>query len=154
VRELFVDQLRAMLGIEQRLAKDVLPALRERAHAAGLRRALDRHLLETEEHVANLRRVFTLAGEPDVPLEAPPPPPEPVDGGDFAVLLAVLRTEALEVAAYRFLVHTAEALALDGDAAHLLRLNMEQDAYALEEAEKELVQLLAEKAQAPNTPTS
>ncbi|HKB94310.1 MAG TPA: DUF892 family protein [Gaiellaceae bacterium] len=145
MKELFVHELRTMLDVEQRLAKDVLPGLRERAHAAGLRRALDRHLLETEEHVENLRRVFAFTGEPLVPRDAELP--EPAAGNDVEILVSTLRTEALEVASYTFLVHAAQALAVDEDAVRLLRLNMEQDAYALEEAEKELAKLLAEKVE-------
>jgi ferritin-like metal-binding protein YciE len=145
MRELFLHELHVMLGVERRLVQKVLPSLRERAHTAGLQHALDRHLLETEEHAANLRRVFALAGEPLVPLEAELP--GVAAGGDMEILVSILRTEALEVASYTFLVHAAAALALDGDAVRLLRFNMEQDAYALEEAEKELVQLLAEKVE-------
>lgn len=145
MRELFFRELHAILDVEQRLAKDVLPGLRERAHAVGLRAALDRHLLETEEHVENLRRVFAFTGEPLVPHEARLP--EPAAGNDVEILISILRTEALEVASYTFLVQAAQALAVDEDAVRLLRLNMEQDAYALEEAEKELAKLLAENVE-------
>ena len=146
MREIFVRELRAMLWIEQHLADNVLPDLHERAHSVDLRRALDKYLLETQGHVANLRRVFALVGEPDVPLEAPLPPP--AEDGDFGILASVLRTEAYETASYRFLAHAAQALEVDGDAVRLLRLNMEQDAYAGEEAEHALVKLLAEKVSA------
>lgn len=146
MKELFVRELREMLGLEARLADDVLPALRQRAHAVDLRQALDRHLLETEAHVENLRTVLGHADAPARPLDAGAPAlPEETD--DFAVLAYVLETEALEVGSYSFLVHAARALGMDGDAVRLLRTNMEQDAYALEQAEYTLVKLLAEKVE-------
>lgn len=132
--DLFSDELEALLELERRLADEVLPELRERAHAVDLRAALDRHLLETESHVANLKSVRALAVGADA-----------LEGEDFAILLDILRTEALELAAYRFLVHAANALGLDEEAVRLLRLNMEQDAYALEQAEHALAKTLAEK---------
>ena len=132
--DLFSAELEALLALERRLADEVLPDLRERAHAVDLRETLDRHLLETETHVANLKSVRALAVDGGA-----------LEGEDFAILLDVLRTEALEVAAYRFLVHAANALGLDDEAVRLLRLNMEQDAYALEQAEHALGKLLAEK---------
>jgi ferritin-like metal-binding protein YciE len=134
VSNLFAEELEAMLELERRLAEEVLPELRERAHAVDLRADLDRHLLETQSHVANLKSVRALAVHADA-----------LEGEDFAILLDVLRTEALEVAAYRFLVHAANALGLDEEAVRLLRLNMEQDAYALEQAEHALAKVLAEK---------
>ena len=139
-------ELRKMLGLERRLAAEVLPALRVRAHAIDLRHALDRHLLETEAHVANLQTVFALMRTPRVPLDTEAPSlPEEI--GDFATLAYVLRMEALEVASYRFLVQAAQALGEDEEAVRLLRLNMEQDAYALEQAGNTLAKLLAEKVE-------
>lgn len=122
MRDLFVRELQTMLGVELRLEK--------------------------EAHVANLRRVFTLIGEPDVERD-PPPLPVVADGGEIAKLAADVRTAHLEVGAYVFLVHAAEALEVDPEAVRLLRLNMEQDAYAAEQAEHALVQLLAESVTAP-----
>lgn len=134
--DLFSQELESLLELERRLADEVLPELRKRAHAVDLRADLDRHLLETETHVANLKSVRALAVHAGA-----------LEGEDFAILLDVLRTEALEVAAYRFLVHAANALGLDEEAVRLLRLNMEQDAYALEQAEHALAHLLAQKVE-------
>lgn len=133
----FAQQLEELLELERRLADEVLPALRARAHASDLRAALDRHVLETKSHAENLKHVRALAvGAPEL------------DGEDFEILLDILRAEALEVAAYRFLVHAANALGVDETAARMLRLNMEQDAYAFEQAEHALAKLLAEKVTA------
>ena len=147
MREVFRTELEAQLALEQRLLDEVLPALRERARSVDLRDALDHHILETEEHVANLKRVAALTtGGEDAETE------------DVAALAEILRTEHVEIGAYQFLVHTALALGLDGEAVRLLRLNMEQDVYALEQAEHTLAKVLAERVEnyeagAPMTPT-
>jgi len=135
VSSLFVQELEALLELEQRLLDDVLPDLRERTRSPDLRAALDRHQLQTKEHVANLRRVRALAGRTELP------------GGDVEILAEILRVEHREVASYELLVRAALALGMDADAVRLLRLNMEQDAYALEEADHALAKLLAEKVE-------
>ena len=135
--ELFRTELEALLELEQRLLDDVLPGLRERARSADLRAALDRHILETEEHVANLKSVRALSYGSDA---------EQTE--DLAILAEILRAEHLEVARYAFVVEVARALDVDQDAIRLLRLNMEQDDYAREQAEHTLAKLLAEKVTA------
>lgn len=134
--DLFTSELRELLDLERRLLDGELPEMRERARAAGLRAALDRHLLETRMHVENLERVLVLAdaGEIDA-------------GGDFEILASILRTEALEAASYSFLVHAAAALGVGEEHIRLLRTNMEQDAVAGEHAEAALVELLAQKVE-------
>lgn len=124
-----MNELDEILAFEQRLLDEILPAMRERARTVGLRAALDRHLLETEQHVANLRRVSSF--------ELP-------ESGDLALLAEILRIEHAELAAYSFLVEAARALDLDDETIRLLRLNMEQDDYAREQAEHALAKLLAE----------
>ena len=136
MREVFRTELEAQLALEQRLLDEVLPELRERARSVDLRDALDHHILETEEHVANLKRVAALTtGGEDAETE------------DLAALAEILRTEHVEIGSYEFLVETALALGLDEEAVRLLRLNMEQDAYALEQAEQTLAKVLAEKVE-------
>jgi ferritin-like metal-binding protein YciE len=160
VNQLFVHRLRTMLAVEQRLLHAVLPRLRARVRSNDLARALDRHLLETETHVENIRRVFALLREPDVPLESPsldalerdadwtasevPTLPEVQDA---AAAEAILHAEHHEIASYQLLVRLALELGLDGGIVHLLRQNMEQDSYALEQAEHALAKLLAEKVE-------
>jgi ferritin-like metal-binding protein YciE len=136
VSELFRTELEAQLALEQRLLDDVLPELRERARSVDLRDALDHHILETEEHVANLERVVALTRGPEV-----------AEAEDLACLAEILRTEHAEIGTYEFLVQTALALGLDDEAVRLLRLNMEQDAYALEQAAHTLAKVLAEKVE-------
>ena len=93
-------------------------------------------MLRTEEgaHEANLRRVLTLMGEPDVERDAPPEDE----------LAALIRRLHLDIASYTVLVRLAEALEVDPEAVRLLRLNMEEDEYALERTEAELARRLAE----------
>lgn len=136
MRDLFRTELEAQLALEQRLLDEVLPELRERARSVDLRDALDHHILETEEHVANLKRVAALTHGP-----------EAAGAEDLLCLAEILRTEHVEIGAYEFLVQTALALGLDDEAVRLLRLNMEQDAYALEQAEHTLAKVLAEKVE-------
>lgn len=134
--DLFRTELEELLRLERRLLDEVLPEMRERASAATVRAALDRHLLETEAHVRNLERFLVLAEPAETRL-----------GGDFEILASILRTETLEAASYTFLVHTGAALGVDEDHLNLLRLNMEQDDGAGEHAEHALVELLAEKVE-------
>jgi ferritin-like metal-binding protein YciE len=73
--------------------------------------------------------------------------PEVAETEDLACLAEILRTEHAEIGTYEFLVQTALALGLDDEAVRLLRLNMEQDAYALEQAAHTLAKVLAEKVE-------
>jgi ferritin-like metal-binding protein YciE len=136
VSDLFRSELHQLLELERRLLDEVLPEMRERAQAVSLRAALDRHLLETKAHVNNLERILLLADVREAAL-----------GSDFEILATVLRTEAVEAASYGFLVHVAEALGVGEECVRLLRTNMEQDAYAGEEAEHALVALLAQQVE-------
>jgi ferritin-like metal-binding protein YciE len=160
--ELFLHRLRQMLWVEETLAHETLPRLRERAHANHLAWALDRHLLETEGHVRNLGRVFVAIGERARAvesvafrgLEAEAEALLAAAGDDrllvdLALIDAATHSEHLEVAGYEGLVHLAQVLDVGvfQDVVYLLRTNMEQDAYALEELERGLVKLLAEKVE-------
>ena len=121
-----MNDVEDVLAFEERLRDELLPALGERARTVELCALLDRLLLEADEHIASLRRVD--------PLNLP-------DHGDFALIAELLRIQHAKLAAYAFLVQSAP-----GERA--LRLNMEQDAYALEQAEHALAKLLAERATA------
>lgn len=159
VRELLVRRLQGMLWIEEALAGEALPRLRERVHAVELAQLLDKHLLETETHVTNVRLVLHGAAETVLyGVESPAfhglveedartiaaLPPGALRLVDLATLDAVGRVEQLEVAAYRGLVQLAQAVGVELDLVLLLRENMEQDAYAAEEVEHLLAKLLAE----------
>jgi ferritin-like metal-binding protein YciE len=161
-RELFLHQLRTMLWLERQLADDVLPALLDSVHAADLRWAVERHLDETKLHAANVRYVLDVLGADDgseerlalTGLKAAHDflmeriDTTRADVADLFHLDVIVRTEHMEIAAYTWLVHAADALDVAPEATRLLRRNMGQEEYALEEAEKALVKLLAERVEA------
>ena len=90
-------------------------------------------LEEEDDHVLRLRRILRR------PLVDAPVSDE------VATLAEVIRVEHLELARYAVLVHLAQALGVDDEVVHLLRLSQGEEEYALEQAEHALVQLLAEK---------
>lgn len=59
---LFLDQLYDLYDAEKRLC-DALPKMAEAAHAIELQHAFRQHLVETEEHVLRLERVFRSIGQ-------------------------------------------------------------------------------------------
>jgi lipase chaperone LimK len=63
---------------------------------------------------------------------------------EITALAEEIRRLHLEIASYTVRVHCAEALAFDPDEIRRLRLTMERDAYALEQAVDALAQRLAE----------
>jgi ferritin-like metal-binding protein YciE len=159
-RELLEARLRQMLWIELQLAEEVLPGLRERAHASDLRWAFERHLLETEGHVSTLRDVLH-------ELQVPADPEESQafqglvaeheqlvkqvaeDGhllSDLAHAQAATATEHLEMAAYRSLAGLAETLEEETIAIRLRELR-EQEELALEQIGRATAKLLAENVE-------
>jgi ferritin-like metal-binding protein YciE len=159
-RELLAACLRQMLWIERQLADDVLPRLSEQAHAPDLRRGFERHLLETESHVATVRDVLDDLHASIRPEESPAfrglvAEHEQLVGRvaeddhlltDLAHAVAALATEHLELATYETLVSLAESLG-EEEAGIRLREVMEQEEFALEQVEGALAKLLAEKVE-------
>lgn len=160
-RELLLHQLRTMLWVELTLAEEVLPELYEGVHAADLKWALERHTLETEQHVKSLRHVFSVLQAPGDPEESPglkgllqehhavlgSVDRERRDLVDLVHADSIARSEHLEIAAYSGLVHLAQALGLPHDVVTALRENMGQEELALEHAERAQAKLLAEKVE-------
>jgi len=159
-RELLGACLRQMLWIERQLADDVLPRLREQAHAPHLRAGFDRHLLETESHVSTVRDVLGDLHLPAEPEESPSfrglvAEHEQLVGRvaeddhllrDLAHAVAALATEHLELATYESLVSLAESLG-EEEAGIRLRDVLEQEEFALEQVESALAKLLAEQVE-------
>ncbi len=160
-RELFVHQLRTMLWVELTLADDVLPELFELVHSTHLKWAVERHLLETRDHVKNLRRVLVHLEEPANPEQTPAlvalkqehdtllksVPEHDLALRDIVHCDAIARTEHYELAAYSGLVHLGKALGIDHELVTALRENMEQESHALEQVEHGLAELLAEQVE-------
>jgi ferritin-like metal-binding protein YciE len=146
-RQLFVNELQAMLYVEQKLANEVLPELVNEVANTDLKQDLRHHIDETKQQVANLERVFELLGE-----EPKPDKSHAVDGlvaqhdkvvkniqtaelRDFFDACAAAKTEHLEIAAYDGLITTAESLG-DSEVVGLLEENLDQEKSALKKAEK------------------
>ena len=159
-RELLAARLRQMLWIERQLAYDVLPRLRQQAHAPDLRAGLGRHLLETESHVSTVRDVLGDLAVPAEPEESPgfrglAAEHEQLLGrvaeddnllSDLAHAAAALATEHLEIATYESVVSLAESLG-EEEVAIRLREVLEQEEIALEQVESSMAKLLAEKVE-------
>lgn len=159
-RELLGARLRQMLWIERRLAYDVLPRLREQAHAPDLRAAFDRHLVETKSHAATVRDVLG-----DLYVSVEPEESHSFRGllaehdqltgriaeddhllNDLAHAVAALATEHLELATYESLVSLAESLG-EEEVGIRLRALLEQEELALEQVESAMAKLLAEQVE-------
>ena len=159
-RELLGAGLRQMLWIERRLAYDVLPLLRQQAHAPNLRAGFDRHLVGTKAPAATVRDVL---GDLDVVVE---PEESPSFRGllaehaqlvgrvpegdhllnDLAHAVAAVATEHLELATYESLVSLAESLG-EEEVGTRLREVLEQEEIALEHVESAMAKLLAEQVE-------
>lgn len=159
-RDLLVARLRQMLWIELQLSQQVLPELLEQSHAIDLKHGFERHLLETERHVAAVREILHELEAPAEPEESPALQGlvreheqivAQVAGGsrlleDLAHAQAAGATEHLETAAYDSLSALAEALG-EEEIAIRLREVMEQEELALELVDRGVAKLLAEKVE-------
>lgn len=156
-KELFVHELQDMYYAEKTLTK-VLPKLAREASDSELADAFRSHLEETEQHVANLERVFEELGERPKAEQCPG-----IDGierehsefmeehegtdGVIDVFLtgAAARAEHYEIAAYTGLVNKARALR-ERDAVELLQENLRQEKEALKNVESISRRILREEA--------
>jgi ferritin-like metal-binding protein YciE len=142
VDELFVDRLHRMLWVEERLAREVLPAVLDRAQGNELRHGVERHLVETKEHVLTVRTILNLLGERQDGIEEPALVVE-LGGTDLELCELLARTEHLEIASYTFLRSLANALGHEDVGMRLTEV-LEQEEYALELVNKATAKLLAE----------
>ncbi len=62
LQELLVEEMRDLLHAENQLVK-ALPKMAKAAHDASLKQGFERHLAQTQEHVARLEKAFELLGE-------------------------------------------------------------------------------------------
>jgi ferritin-like metal-binding protein YciE len=157
-REMLAACLRQMLWIEQQLAEEVLPELSEQVHSPDLKQGFDRHRLETEAHVRTVRGVLDDLRLPSEPEESPAfrgllaeheqlaRRCESPLMCDLAHAVAALASEHLEMATYDALVSVAES-AGEEEIGIRLREVLEQEEFALEQVEKAMSKLLAEKVE-------
>ena len=157
--DLFVHELEDVYYAEQQLTK-VLPKLAQEVSDTEFSDALEHHLDETKEHVANLEQVFQELGVPpkgekcpgidgikeehDTFLQENDPDDDVLD---LFVTGAAARTEHYEIAAYTGLVEMAQSLGAT-KAAELLQQNLKQEQEALKKVETISKRLLKETATA------
>lgn len=144
--ELFAHELGDILYVEEQLVSKVLPKLISEVNDNELRSALEKHLVQTRKHVANVERVFELIGEsPETEVclgfEGLTKEHEKMVGEtsndliDVVDLGAAARTENYEIAAYETLRRMAKALGED-EAVVLLDQNLKQEKEALQIVER------------------
>ena len=156
-RQLFVNELKGMLYVEQRLAQDVLPQLEREIQNNEFKQSIREHTQETKRHVANIERTFELLGE-----EPKPDKSHAVDGlvaqhekvvkniqspelRDIFDAGAAAKTEHLEIAAYESMITTAESLG-ENEIVSLLEENLDEEKEALKKVKKVAEQLVRETA--------
>jgi ferritin-like metal-binding protein YciE len=143
--ELFVHKLGAALTMEETIL-DMLENLEEEASDPQLKRNLQQHHQETQQHVANLQQIFRALGEE--PETQPCPAIEGLEKEgkqmvkqaddslvDAVILSGVIETEHHEIAVYDGLIITAEQMD-DQDIVALLHENLEQEETTLDKAVK------------------
>jgi ferritin-like metal-binding protein YciE len=138
LHELFVDELRDILGAEKQLLK----GLKKLAGAAGsdkLREAFEKHYSQTEEQIERVKQVFTSIGstarakkckamegllaEAEEILESFESQPEVLDA---ALICAAQKVEHYEIASYGCLVTFAKLMELK-DAEELLTTTLNEE---------------------------
>ena len=62
IKELLIEELRDLLHAETQLT-GALPKMAEAAHDPKLKEAFEKHLVQTENHVARLQQAFSILGE-------------------------------------------------------------------------------------------
>jgi ferritin-like metal-binding protein YciE len=147
-----VNELKAMLYVERKLADEVLPELADQTSNGEFEQSIRHHLEETKQHVANLERAFELLGE-----EAKPDKSHAIDGlvaqhdkvvkniesdqvRDVFNAGAAAKTEHLEISAYESMIATAGSLGED-ELVSLLEENLDREKDALKTVTKVSQQL-------------
>ena len=145
-RELFLHELGDILYVERTLVEKALPKLIGEVQDDELRAALEQHLGETRNHVANVEKVFKSLGEeaevePCLGFEGLTKEHDKMieetsdDLVDLVDLGAAARTENYEIAAYEGLRRMAKAMG-EEEAVELLDANLAQEKEALRTVEK------------------
>jgi ferritin-like metal-binding protein YciE len=149
--EFFLHRLHQMLWVEETLSDEILPLFYEHVHATDLKYGIERHQLETKQHVLTVRTCLNLMGEKQHGIESPAllglkaehdrlMEEFPTDLMHCDVLA---QGEHFEIAAYTALRSMANALGEEDIAMRLTEI-LEQEEYALELVHKATVKILAE----------
>jgi ferritin-like metal-binding protein YciE len=155
-QELYVHKLGAALKMENTIL-DMLPQLAEHANDEQLRQALQHHYDETQQHVANLHRVFDALGAQVDDSACPAIEGLEKEGqanlklvddtlNDHVIIAGVTETEHHEIAVYEGLITKAEAMG-EQDIAALLQENLENEQATLQKAQQMSQQLAQQAAQ-------
>lgn len=141
LKKLLIESLKDLYWAEQQLVKS-LPTMREGATTAELKLAIEEHIIQTQEHVRRLARIFELCGERaeakkceamaglikegEQVIESTP-------GGsmtrDAGIILAAQKVEHYEIATYGGLVEFARTLGLR-EVAGLLNATLDEEKQA------------------------
>lgn len=137
LRELYIDELKDIYSAETQLLK-ALPKMAKAAQSNELRSGFEKHLKQTEGHVARLEQIFaTLDEKPTgkkcvgmegLIKEGGEAPAEDYEGDvkDSALIGAAQRVEHYEIAAYGTVRAMAEKLG-DEKAAKLLSQTLQEE---------------------------
>lgn len=142
-----------MLCVEETLADEVLPKLREEVTEKHFREALDEHLDQTRMHAERVADVFKKLKERPQREESPALAGlrrkhdehvrEIADSKlrDLFCASSAAHTEHLEISSYHSLITLANALG-EPEVVHLLDQNLHEEEEALEKVEKSLPERL------------
>jgi ferritin-like metal-binding protein YciE len=146
MHEMFTHELGDILDAERQFLKGQAE-MAKNATDATLRAGIEKHMAETERHIANVERVFTLVGE------EPKAEKCPVAAGlvteakqgmkearvaairDCLIGEAAEKVEHYEIVSYRGLIASAEALG-QAEAVKLLQENLAQEEKTAQALEK------------------
>ena len=137
LRELFVDCLKDIYWAEKALTK-ALPKMAKNATNQNLIDGLNNHLTETEEQIARLEQVFSLAGEKAVAKKCEAMAGLVKEGEDImestevgavrdaGIIAASQKIEHYEIATYGTIIAFAKTLGMD-DVADILHVTLEEE---------------------------
>jgi len=124
LEKLFIDSLKDIYWAEKHLTK-VLPKMKKKATSDELKKAIEEHLAQTEEHVTRLEQVFNLCGKKPqakkceamegLTKEGDSIVEETEDGSetrDAGIIMAAQKVEHYEIATYGTLVVFAKTLGM------------------------------------------
>jgi ferritin-like metal-binding protein YciE len=145
-QDLFLHELGEMLYVERKMADELLPMLSQEVQDTQLRRGIEAHQRQTQQHAKNLEKAFQVLGQEPQQQQTPA-----LDGlkqshdqlapniqvpqlRDLVDAEAAAKTEHLEIAAYKGLINMAERMGQE-QVRKLLDTNCQQEERRLRELE-------------------
>ncbi|MNR09857.1 hypothetical protein D3C85_1260790 [compost metagenome] len=153
LKELFKDSISDLYWAENHLVK-ALPKMMSAATSAGLKKAIESHMKETQVHVSRLEQIFELLGEKAIAKKCDAmeglskeaegiveETPAGTATRDVGIILACQKVEHYEIASYGGLHQLSLTLGLE-DVAEILAQTLEEEKKAdqklTEVAEKDI----------------